>query len=202
MGVVPALGGGIIIWSDDVYRMFGREPGSVDARRAFEAGVHPEDREQQRRLARRAWERGETYEIDHRIVLPDGTERTVHQSAEVVFGAGGEPSHMAGTVQDVTERVQGERALRESEERARTLLETVRSGTVVISMERRMLTVNEAACEMFGYAREELIGLLIDDVVVPEDAVQMRERFTMRQAGRATPEWVRLQARRRDGSNF
>ena len=198
----PRSGSGIIIWSDDVYRMFGREPGSVDARRAFEEGVHPEDREQQRRLVRRAWERGETYEIDHRIVLPDGTERTVHQSAEVVLGADGEPSHMAGTIQDVTERVQGERALRESEERARTLLETVRSGIVVISMERRMLTVNEAACEMFGYAREELLGLLIDDVVVPEDAVEMRERFTMRQAGEAMPEWVRVQAQRRDGSNF
>ena len=45
---------------------------------------------------------GRPYSIDHRIVLPDGAVRLVHEEAEVTFGESGEPVRMIGTIQDIT----------------------------------------------------------------------------------------------------
>jgi signal transduction histidine kinase len=53
---------------------------------------------------------GERFSLDHRIVRPDGGERVLHAEGEIVFGAGGEKQRVVGTIQDVTERKQAERA--------------------------------------------------------------------------------------------
>ncbi len=62
----------------------------------------------------RALRANEPYSIDHRIVLPDGTVRIVHEQAEVLCDASGQAVRMVGTVQDITERKQIEK---EREER-------------------------------------------------------------------------------------
>jgi len=51
------------------------------------------------------------YDIDHRILLQDGTERTVHEQAEFNFNDNGDPIGMVGTVQDITERKRVENVL-------------------------------------------------------------------------------------------
>ncbi len=58
---------------------------------------------------------GKPYSIDHRIILPDGTVRIVHEQGEVTFGESGEPIRMLGTVQDITEKKETEMQLIMSE---------------------------------------------------------------------------------------
>ncbi len=88
------------------------EQGDPISRESFLARVHPQDR----RLVSHAFERSvrelEPFGVDHRVVLPDGTERIVHTQAEVVGGEAGETLELAGTVQDITERKQAEKRLR------------------------------------------------------------------------------------------
>lgn len=102
-------------WSDEIYRIFGAERKSFGATyEAFLERVHPDDRDLVTQGVDRALHEHEAYDIDHRIVLADGTEKTVHEEAEVVFDEKGRAVRMIGTVHDITERKQVERALRRS----------------------------------------------------------------------------------------
>ncbi len=96
-------------WSDEVYRIFGYVPRQVaPTYEIFLASVHPDDRDRVRAAVDAALQNEKPYSIDHRIILPDGTERIVHEQAEVMFDDEGEPLRMVGTVHDVTERRRAE----------------------------------------------------------------------------------------------
>ncbi|MBI5782251.1 MAG: EAL domain-containing protein, partial [Gammaproteobacteria bacterium] len=99
-------------WSDEIYRIFGLKPQEFGATyEAFLSSVHPDDRQFVINTVNRALYEKEPYSIDHRIVLPDGTERIVHEQAEVAFDENDKPVRMVGTVQDVTERKQAQERL-------------------------------------------------------------------------------------------
>jgi PAS domain S-box-containing protein len=101
-------------WSDEIYRIFGLAPQEFDANyEAFLNTVHPQDREFVQRSVDQALRKEQLYSIDHRIVLPNGVERVVHEQAEVTFDESGQPVRMVGTVQDVTDRVRVEEELRQ-----------------------------------------------------------------------------------------
>lgn len=96
-------------WSDEIYRIFGLQPQQFGASyEAFMQSVHPDDRERVQKAVNSGLSSG-AYSIDHRIVLPDGSEKFVHEQGEVEFGEDGKALRMEGTVQDVTERLRIER---------------------------------------------------------------------------------------------
>lgn len=101
-----------VTWSDELYRIFGFAPGEmeVDFER-YARCLHPEDREAVSRVVERAVARGEGYEVNHRIVRPDGSVRWIHSFGEVVKDEAGRVTALQGTAQDVTERVLAERDL-------------------------------------------------------------------------------------------
>ena len=103
-------------WSKETYRIFGVDADAFEGKvRCFFAAVHPEDATAVGQ-ARAAAIRGEApYQIDHRIVRPDGTVRWVHAQADVVRDESNRPLRMIGTVQDVTERKQLEGQLRHAQ---------------------------------------------------------------------------------------
>jgi len=104
---------GELSWSDEIYRIFGLAPHQFGATyEAFLDAVHPEDREYVISEVNRALARENNYEIDHRIIRPDGAERTVHEVGEVYFDTADKPMRMIGTVQDVTELRRAERETR------------------------------------------------------------------------------------------
>ncbi|MCC6502082.1 MAG: PAS domain-containing protein [Deltaproteobacteria bacterium] len=97
--------GNTLYWSDEIYRIFGLKPQEFGATyEAFFSLVHPDDRESVGAAVSDSLNNRRAYEINHRIVRPDGTERTVHEMAAVTCDASGKAVRMAGTVQDVTEQ--------------------------------------------------------------------------------------------------
>lgn len=88
--------------------------------------MHPDDREFVKEFVRKALCEKHPYRIDHRIVLPDGTERVVHEQAEVIFDNSDKAIQMNGTVQDVTERKRAEEELR----KLSTVLEFLKSKLI------------------------------------------------------------------------
>ena len=106
-------------WSDEVFRIYGFEPG--EAVPSFERmidAVHPADRASVRAAVNHSLHDGEVYDLEHRVAHPDGTVLWVHRKGAVVRDEGGEPSRMVGTVQDITERRKFEEELRRAKEEA------------------------------------------------------------------------------------
>lgn len=163
---------GEVSWSDEVYRIYGFVPREViPTLDKLMERVHPDDRERLRRaINNSAIYEGEPYDLEHRIVRPDGAERIVHCQAEVAFDEDGEPLRMAGTIHDITGRKRAEEALRESEERFRTAFENAPIGVAFVGTEdMRYLRVNHALCEMLGYSKEELLEKTALEVTHPGD---------------------------------
>ena len=102
-----------LLWSDEIYRIFGLTPGQFGATyEAFLNSVHPEDRKFVERSVNEALLKGRPYDINHRIMLPDGTVRNVHEKGEVTLDKKGKPLRMVGAVHDITEIKRAEEELR------------------------------------------------------------------------------------------
>ena len=116
---VDDLAEGALRWSDEVFRIWGYEPGGLQVTyENFLLAVHPEDRGLIGDAVTAALRENRAYDLTHRIVRPDGTERVVREQAEFQFDAvTGAPTRMIGTVLDVTEQQRAARLARESEER-------------------------------------------------------------------------------------
>ena len=100
---------GEIFWSDEIYHIFGYQPGEFEPDyERFTAAVHPGDVERIKQSEQAASEKGEKHSIDHRIILPNGTVRWVHEEAEPVKNNAGEMIALHGTVQDISDRIWNE----------------------------------------------------------------------------------------------
>jgi diguanylate cyclase (GGDEF)-like protein/PAS domain S-box-containing protein len=94
-----------VTWSDELYRIFRRTPEEFEnTYESFLRYVHPEDREHVRETIRLAYETGQPFAFEHRLVRPDGDVRVLQARGEVLSDERGERARMAGTAQDVTER--------------------------------------------------------------------------------------------------
>ncbi len=168
-----------IYWSDEVYVIFGVNPeGFKPSYEAFLNIVHPDDRDLVRRSVDDALKRRKQYDIDHRVVLPDGSVRTVHVRANVTFDSSGSPEKMTGTVQDITERVLMEKALRESEEKYRAIVESSSECVCHIDTKGRFLYMNPAGLKLNGFDRaKDVVGVEFTEGVLKEFVPSLIEAF-------------------------
>ncbi|MGE5147793.1 MAG: PAS domain-containing sensor histidine kinase, partial [Candidatus Eiseniibacteriota bacterium] len=113
---------GITYWSDEIYRILGiAQDGAKPFIPSFHSLldlVHPADRDLVKDAIRKALSSERAFDIHHRIVRPDGTERILHVQAEVIFDDDGVPTRLTGMAQDVTESKHVELALRMAKEEA------------------------------------------------------------------------------------
>jgi PAS domain S-box-containing protein len=105
-----------VIWSDEVYRIYGLSPqqGPIDLAMVREM-IHPSDRELVFRAAEEALQSDVPIDIEHRLVRPDGEVRIIHSVGTVKRDASGRPYEMFGTAQDITDRKRSEEALKQSQ---------------------------------------------------------------------------------------
>ncbi|MDO8671039.1 MAG: PAS domain S-box protein, partial [Dehalococcoidia bacterium] len=118
-----------LYWSEENYRIYGLAPDVVPSIEGYLATIDPEDLTFVQQAMDDAFSRRKPYDIDMRIVRPDGSKGFVHTQAEVTFDAAGQPTRMFGTVQDITERKQAEEAIRESEARLKRAHKVARLGS-------------------------------------------------------------------------
>ncbi|MCL7744103.1 diguanylate cyclase [Guyparkeria hydrothermalis] len=193
------VGSNRLSWSDEVYRIFGQEPGSLTPTyERFMEMVHPDDRERVEQAVEGSLQTGNTYQIDHRIVLPDTEIRYVHERGTVERDGSGRPTRMVGTTQDITDRI----IASEESRQAATILRTTHEGVVIADESGRILSANPAVEHLLGNDQSELLGRFVDELVFDRDDTtpfnQVRE--VLRAAGSWEGElWLR---RFGDGTNF
>lgn len=100
----------------------------------------------------------EEYTQYYRINTGDRKIRWVEDQTSVVRNAKGEKLYHQGILVDITERKLAEEDLRRSEEKHRRIIETAGEGFLMMDDQLRISYVNDAYCNMLGYARDEIIG--------------------------------------------
>lgn len=100
-----------------------------------------------------------TREFGYEVTTKDGAKRYFDTSISLRKDSSGKPIGFRGVMQDVTDRRQSDEALRQSEERYRDILESIRDGYYEIDLAGNFTLANHAICRHLGYSREELIGM-------------------------------------------
>ncbi|MGA6167309.1 MASE1 domain-containing protein [Amycolatopsis magusensis] len=152
------LATGEVIWSDQMYRLYGMVPRS----RALDYGtflehVHPDDRAEVAAVNEQALRDHLDTELAHRVVWPDGTVRWLNRRARVMVDDSGTARKMVGTAQDIT-------AARTAAAETRILLDSVTDAIVGFDAAGTVTLVNERAAELFGRLTGERIGLLLPEL--------------------------------------
>jgi two-component system cell cycle sensor histidine kinase/response regulator CckA len=105
--------------------------------------------------------------IEKKMIRADGT--VIHtEVAATSLEYQGEEAVLA-IVRDITNRKQAEKELRESEERFRLAFENANTGVCLVDLDGNLTRVNNKMCEIFGYTKEELERMTVNDIAHPED---------------------------------
>ena len=147
-----------MIEADDAAAVLGQ---SVDAL------VHAEDRAAYLELHRRV-ARGETGQIQFRVVGLKGGERWMEIHSVPLRGEDGAVASVLSVTRDISERRQAEEALRASEDRYRDLVENSQDLICTQDLAGNLRSVNEAAIRATGYSREDLLRMNVADLLAPE----------------------------------
>jgi PAS domain S-box-containing protein len=113
----PRIGDNVVIRaSEEVGQILGLQSGSPPASlNAYMERVHPEDREALRTAFRTAESSTGKFDLEHRIIRPDGGQRYVRQCAQVVAEGEGKPVRMMGVIQDITDYKRLEELFRQAQ---------------------------------------------------------------------------------------
>jgi PAS domain S-box-containing protein len=183
----------VVSWSDELYRIYGLAPQSMPmSYGSFLELVHPDDRPTLEEAVQRCYLEGEPYVENHRVMLPDGRLRW-HQGRGRVVMLDGRPVRMFGTGQDVTDRVVGEQALRQSLDEARRLADENAGLRAELEVQLEEVRASRARIVQAAYeARRRLERDLHDGAQQRLTLVEMMLRAAMKQLGRsADPELSR-----------
>ena len=130
-------------WDENLDRLFGMAPGvTVRSLESFIERVHPDDREEVIARCERCREQGADFEMELRVLLPDGSLRWFFDKGKTVSDEEGQPLYMTGACLDITERKRAEAALHE-----RTLLAElgVEIGTAITAREELPIILQRCA---------------------------------------------------------
>ena len=145
--------------------------------------VHPDDQAAVMESRRRVLEDGEAYQSEYRVIGEDGQVRWYTSRGEPVRDARGKVVRVHGVNRDITEQMQAENTLRESEVRFRTMANSAPSPVWVTRPEGGIEFVNEAFAEFFGVDPENLLGDVWTSLMHPDDQQHVVE-VTLRERGK------------------
>ncbi len=154
---------GELRWSEEVFRIFGHEPGSVAvSTEVFFEAVHPEDVARVAEATAQAQAENKRYSIDHRVILPDGAVRWVHEDAEfVTVDEAAGLYKFLGTVQDITDKKEAEDKLLKSKANLKAIFYNTEIGYIMLDENMRVVTFNPQA--------ERLVQMVYMKAIQPGD---------------------------------
>jgi PAS domain S-box-containing protein len=169
-----------IIWSDQLYKIYGFEPGIKITAELIEKAILPEDMDSLSKSIREAIQKLGSFLIEYRIRRSDGKIRIIQEQGSAAKNAEGR-TILRGISQDITERKEAQQKLDESQH----LIEKITTSTPQVLYVRDLKTlkyiyINKKVEDFLGYRAEDILDGKIDtrgELIHPEDLVDI-EKYT------------------------
>ncbi|HEY5564089.1 MAG TPA: PAS domain S-box protein, partial [Rhodothermia bacterium] len=156
-----------VVLSDEAIRIIGLDRDvALPSFSELLTTIHPDDLDRVRRRLDQALAGETSFYVDHRLVRPDGEILDVRVFGVVQRDAGGKARRVIGLAQNVTSTVRTQAALRASEHRVRSILNTAVDAIITVNERGIIETFNRAAEQIFGYSESEVIGVNVS-VLMP-----------------------------------
>lgn len=156
-----------IIWSENVYRIFGAEKGEFDLTLdAYMSLIHDEDSDRVWKTIESAMSEGSLYRVEHRIVRPDGKPAYLRAIGKVETDPKGEAIRVFGAVQDVTDEKISEEKLEKSLSLAQTMLAYVNEGVLVFDSNGTLTARNDRAIDILSLDPKDLADSREETIVI------------------------------------
>jgi PAS domain S-box-containing protein len=142
---------GLITWSDEIYRILGLPLQEKDSPPTeWRHMIHPEDRERVSVVTEEAQRGVRRYDVEYRIVRPDGEVRFLHSQGDIIRDEQGRPRRAFGIAQDITERNRAEEQLKQSERQLAEAQHMARVGSWNWDLQRNALNWSDELYRVFG----------------------------------------------------
>lgn len=179
------IASGHLWWTDETYRILGLTPQEFPADYdTFISFVHPDDRDAVQLSVQAAIAGERAYEIDHRVVRPNGEVRFVHEQGTVKRSPDGDPIRMLGLIRDVTnernlqqERDSAQHLLTQSEERHRLLAENAWDVVWTMAIDGTITYVSPAVERVRGITPAEAMTQTLDEIHPADSEARVRDYF-------------------------
>jgi len=177
----------ILLWSDEIYRIFGLEPQEFGATyEAFLDNIHHEDRELVNKAYTNSLKSKQPYEIVHRLLLKNGDIKYVRENCETLYDDNGFAVKSLGTIQDITEiknyeleLIRSKEKAEESETQIKYSQRVARLGYYIFDIKSGLWTSSEMLDEIFGIDKtykRSVAGWL--DIIHPDYQTRMNKYLT------------------------
>jgi PAS domain S-box-containing protein len=157
------------IWSQELYRIFGRDPALCSP--SYEEVLLlyvEEDRQKHAQAVQLCVSTGESYYQELRILKPDGSCGYIEAIGHAECDEYGKVIRLYGTAQDISDRKNIEQELNHNKTLLRLTLENAPIGIARLAPDGKFLSVNHAFCEIYGYSAEELLSMTAIDITHPD----------------------------------
>ena len=134
------------------------------------------------------------------IVTTGGKMVYLLENATLILNDNGKPPVMEGTLIDITDRKEAEKALFKNKQRYKSLLDNMNDGFLVDDTAGKVTFANQRFCDIFGLQKSDLEKLQLEDYVAPDYREPLRERHNRRMNGEAVPDYFEYEGIRKDGS--
>jgi PAS domain S-box-containing protein len=157
------------IRSKEIWGLYGLEPHSCQpSYEAWRQCIHPADLELVERKVQEAAANATELRIEWRVLDPNGTERWLMSVGRPVLDATFQLNSYLGVVIDVTERIQAQKALMESEQRLQAIIDGSDNAFYVKDLDGHFILINKHLEKLLGMNRDEVIGKTDYDFFAPE----------------------------------
>ena len=165
---------GDVEWSDEIYLIFGIEPGNFRPRiETIMSRFHPDNRRLHETILEQAFTKREPFTFESRIVLDDGSTRFLISTLEGHFDDKGNVIRLSGTVQDITERKTAEADLIQRERLLNNIIDQNPHALWISDDKGTMIRINKACCDLLHIKEEQGIGKynVLKDSIVSEQGL-------------------------------